>query len=94
MRGRTLTSAALASVVLATAFTEQELQRAAHSRGLIGQAQGILMQRYGLTAKAAFTLLRRYSQLHNTKMIVLAEELTTTGELPYFTDPHRATDGH
>ena len=52
------------------------------------------MQRYGLTAKAAFTLLRRYSQLHNTKMIVLAEELTTTGELPYFTDPHRATDGH
>jgi hypothetical protein len=87
-------AAALASVVLATAYTERDLQRAAHSRGLIGQAQGILMQRYGLTAKAAFTLLRRYSQLHNTKMIVLAEELTTTGELPYFTDPHRATDGH
>ena len=87
-------AAALASVVLAAACTERDLQRAAHSRGLIGQAQGILMQRYGLTAKAAFTLLRRYSQLHNTKMIVLAEELTTTGELPYFTDPHRATDGH
>ena len=84
-------AAALASVVLAAGFTERDLQRAGHSRGLIGQAQGILMQRYGLTAEAAFTLLRRYSQLHNTKMIVLAEELTTTGEMPHFTDPHRAT---
>ena len=80
--------AALASVVLARACTEREPQRVAHSRSLIGQAQGMLMQRYGLSAEVALTLLRHYSQLHNTKMVVLAEQFTTTGRLPDFSEPH------
>ena len=42
----------------------------------------MLMQRYGLTAESAFAVLRRCSQQHNTKLVVLAEQLTTTGELP------------
>jgi hypothetical protein len=74
--------AALASVVLARVCTERNLRRAVDSRGLIGQAQGMLMQRYGLTAETAFAVLRRYSQQRNTKLVVLAERLTTTGELP------------
>jgi len=74
--------AALASVVLAQVCIERNLRRAIDSRGLIGQAQGMLMQRYGLTAESAFAVLRRYSQQHNTKLVVLAEQLTTTGELP------------
>ena len=46
------------------------------------------MQRYGLTAESAFAVLRRYSQQHNTKLVVLAEQLTTTGELPDLPLPH------
>lgn len=87
--------AALASVVLARVHSERDL-RAVDSRGLIGQAQGMLMQRYGLTAESAFAVLRRYSQQHNTTLVVLAEQLTTTGELPDLRGPHPVNErpGH
>jgi hypothetical protein len=81
-------AAALVSVVLTQVGTEQELRRAVHSRGVIGQAQGMLMQRYGLTAEQAFVVLRRYSQLRNTTLVVLAEQFTTTGVLPDPPGPH------
>jgi len=71
-----------ASVVLAYARTEQNLWQAIDTRNLIGQAQGILMQKYGLTAEKAFSVLRRYSQQHNRKLAVVAEQLTTTRTLP------------
>ena len=74
--------AAHASVVLAYARQNENLWRAIDSRNLIGQAQGMLMQRYGLTGPTAFAVLRRYSQERNVKMRVLAEELTSTGQLP------------
>jgi hypothetical protein len=74
--------AAHASVVLAYAHTTQNLWRGMDTRNLIGQAQGMLMARYGLTAPKAFAVLRRYSQHHNIKLTVLAEQLTTTGQLP------------
>ena len=45
----------------------------------------MLMQRHGLTAESAFAVLRRCSQQHNTKLVVLAEQLTTTGDLPGLT---------
>ena len=45
------------------------------SRNVIGQAQGILMQRHGLTADAAFALLRRQSQQTNVKLVVLARQI-------------------
>jgi GAF domain-containing protein len=74
--------AAHASVVLAYARNTDNLSRAADSRNLIGQAQGILMGRYRVSAPTAFAALRRYSQDRNIKLHVLCEELTTTGELP------------
>ena len=74
--------AAHASVVLAYARTEQNLWRAMDTRNIIGQAQGILMERYRLTAATAFEVLRRCSQQQNTKLAVLAEQLATTGHLP------------
>lgn len=40
------------------------------------------MERYGSTTGKAFAVLRRYSQDQNVKMMVLAEELTSTGHLP------------
>jgi AmiR/NasT family two-component response regulator len=42
----------------------------------------MLMERYRLTGPKAFAVLRRYSQERNVKMRVLAEELTSTGQLP------------
>jgi len=78
--------AAQASVVLAFTRTKQNLWRTIDVRNLIGQAQGILMQRYGLTAEKAFAVLRRYSQHHNIKLSVLAEQLAATGYLPGLDD--------
>ena len=74
--------AAQASVVLAYGRSQQELERAIDSRRVIGQAQGMLMARYGLTPAHAFALLRRYSQDRNLRISTLAEELTSTGQLP------------
>ena len=74
--------AAHASVVLAHTRTTQNLWRAIDTRNLIGQAQGILMARYGLTPERAFAVLRRYSQARHTRLAAVAEELTSTGHLP------------
>jgi GAF domain-containing protein len=71
-----------ASVVVAFARTEQDLWHAIDTRNLIGQAQGMLMQKYDLTADKAFAVLRRYSQQHNLKLAAVAEHLTTTRGLP------------
>jgi GAF domain-containing protein len=69
------------SVVAAHSRMEQNLWRAIDGRNLIGQAQGILMERYQLTAEQAFALLRRYSQAQNVKLAVLAQQLVESGIL-------------
>jgi hypothetical protein len=83
-----------ASVVLAYTRTEQNLWQAIDTRNLIGQAQGILMQKYGLSSGKAFAVLRRYSQQHNLKLAAVAEQLTTTRTLPGLTslDPNGNQD--
>jgi GAF domain-containing protein len=52
------------------------------NRTVIGQAEGILMERHKITADAAFDMLRRASQRANRKLVAIAQELTRTGELP------------
>ena len=74
--------AAHASVALARVRAEQDLWRAIDSRHLIGQAQGILMERFALPPERAFAVLRRYSQQHNVKLADVAVTLVATGELP------------
>jgi GAF domain-containing protein len=74
--------AAHASVILAHTRAEQNLWQAIDSRNLIGQAQGMIMQKYAISADKAFAVLRRYSQAQNTKLVIMAEQLTTTGHLP------------
>lgn len=74
--------AAHASVALAGMRVEQDLWRAVDSRHLIGQAQGMLMERYSINSEQAFSVLRRYSQNHNLKLTVVAEHLVTTSQLP------------
>ena len=82
--------AAHASVALAKLRSERDLWRAIDSRHLIGQAQGMLMERFKLAPEKAFSVLRRYSQQHNIKLHEVARELIRTGSLPG--EPDRADD--
>jgi AmiR/NasT family two-component response regulator len=71
-----------AAVALASAEHEQHLRIGMGSRDLIGQAKGILMERYQLTADQAFGVLSRVSQETNRKLTDIAAELTATGAVP------------
>ncbi|MCC6494872.1 MAG: GAF and ANTAR domain-containing protein [Propionibacteriaceae bacterium] len=50
------------------------------NRTVIGQAEGILMERFKITADQAFELLRDSSVKTNNRLIQVAEELTRTGQ--------------
>ncbi|MFF0341544.1 GAF and ANTAR domain-containing protein [Kribbella sp. NPDC004875] len=71
-----------AAVAVASARTEENLERAVDTRRLVGQAMGILMERYGVDEARAFAILRRYSQVTNTKLRDVAAQLVDTRRLP------------
>ena len=71
-----------AAVAIAAAQEEEGLRTALAARDVIGQAKGILMERYKLSADEAFTLLVRSSQRTNVKLREVAEEIATTGAIP------------
>jgi AmiR/NasT family two-component response regulator len=70
------------AVSLAAGREIDQRATAMHSRTVIGQAQGILMERFGLDADRAFDYLRRTSMTTNRKLSVVAEELVRTRRLP------------
>jgi GAF domain-containing protein len=74
--------AAHAAVAVAGAAHEEHLRAAVGNRDLIGQAKGILMERYKLSADQAFGVLARVSQEANVKLADVARELTDTGAVP------------
>lgn len=57
------------------------LRTALESRTRIGQAQGILMDQYGLSVDEAFAVLRRHSQDTNIKLHDVAAAVVETGHL-------------
>lgn len=71
-----------AANALTAARLVTDLHTAVSSRHTIGMAQGILIERYGLTADSSFELLRRLSSTHETKLRDLAEVVVRTGKLP------------
>jgi GAF domain-containing protein len=71
-----------ASVAVATARHEASLWQAVDARKLVGQAQGILMERFAMDADQAFAVLRRYSQDYNIKLRDVADRLINTRNLP------------
>jgi hypothetical protein len=71
-----------ASIAVAHARKEASLMQAVDARKLIGQAQGILMERFRVDAEGAFAILRRYSQDNNRKLRDVAVELIHTRKLP------------
>jgi GAF domain-containing protein len=88
-RAQGLIFATYAGTALSLALTQQadqerieNLRQALSSREIIGQAQGILMERERITADQAFELLRRASQRLNLKLRTVAQELVDTGAVP------------
>ena len=79
-----LAGAAIASTARRADLQSQNvnLQAALVSRELIGQAQGILMERERVSAEQAFDILRRASQHLNEKLRDVAQNLVDTGESP------------
>lgn len=73
--------AAHAAVAYASSQQEAKMTQTVASRQLIGQAQGILMERHKVTAEASFAMLVRASQQRNIKLRDLAAQLTRGGEL-------------
>ena len=77
-----LVFASHAAIALAAAQQEQHLRMAVASRDLIGQAKGILMNQFKITADQAFQILVGASSHTNRKVVDIAEELCATGVLP------------
>jgi len=71
-----------AAVAMAGVQKQEQLRSALQTRDLIGQAKGILMERFKLPGEQAFRLLVRVSQTTNRKVPEIAEELVLSGELP------------
>ncbi len=71
--------AAHLAVAVAAARESEHRGLAMVSRLVIGQAEGIIMERYKLTAEQAFDLLRHLSENSNRKLFLVAEELVATG---------------
>ena len=81
-RGEGLAFATQAAVALRSARDKEDLRIAMATRNLIGQAQGILMERYKMTAEQAFAVLTRASQDTNVKRRDVAQHLIDTGRPP------------
>lgn len=71
-----------AAVALASAHERATLEKALASRTVIGQAEGIIMERFDVDADQAFAVLVRYSQHHNVKLAKVAADLVRTRALP------------
>ena len=67
--------AAHSSVAWNSARRDEQFQRALSSRDLIGQAKGMIMERYRVDAVQAFEVLRKLSQDANVPLIQIAAEL-------------------
>lgn len=77
-----LALAAHVAVAVAAELNDEHLHMAVTTRTVIGQAQGILMERFDLTADRAFQVLVRVSSHQNIKLHNVAGELVTTRNMP------------
>lgn len=73
--------AAHAAVAFAEALEVDQLNEALSTRDIIGQAKGVLIERYKITGEQAFMILDRASSEANIKLSSVAEHLVRTGEI-------------
>lgn len=71
-----------AAVALSSARSHAQLATALESRSEIGEALGIIMERYKLSEREAFSVLRKSSQDHNIKLRDVARQVAETGQIP------------
>jgi GAF domain-containing protein len=83
----TVLLATFAALALAEAQRADQMHDALGNRDVIGQAKGILMERHGVTADAAFGVLSRVSQAENMKLAEIAHRFVETGTLPGLPGP-------
>lgn len=74
-----------AAAAFSSVRERDQLRVALSSRDLIGQAKGMIMERYRIDADAAFQLLARLSQDSNTKLVEVARQVVDAG--PEISDP-------
>jgi GAF domain-containing protein len=84
LHGQTI--AAMCAVVLARSINDEHLARALETRTVIGQATGMIMERYGLDEQTAFNVLRRLSSQDNRKLNDLAQQVVADRTLPHVDD--------
>jgi hypothetical protein len=72
--------AAHTSVAWNSARRDEQFKRALASRDTIGQAKGMIMERYGVDAVQAFDLLRKLSQDSNVPLVQVATELVAKAQ--------------
>ena len=72
--------AAHSSVAWNAARRDEQFKRALSSRDAIGQAKGMIMERYGVDAVRAFEVLRKLSQDSNVPLVQVATELVAKAQ--------------
>lgn len=69
------TVATHAAIAVIAAQREEQFRAALASRDLLGQAKGMLMERFSVDAERAFALLRKLSQDRNEPVFGIARKL-------------------
>jgi GAF domain-containing protein len=70
--------AAHAAAAILASRDSQQLQAALLSRDLIGQAKGVLMERFDVDAVGSFEMLRKLSQQMNVRLSEIAQRVVDT----------------
>ncbi|MCF6525239.1 GAF and ANTAR domain-containing protein [Streptomyces sp. JJ36] len=71
-----------AAVAFSSARSHAQLATALESRHDIGEALGIIMERYKVSEDEAFAVLKKSSQDHNVKLREIARRVSETGRIP------------
>ncbi|GAA3707422.1 GAF and ANTAR domain-containing protein [Gordonia hankookensis] len=71
--------AAHCAVAFSAVREKEQLRAALSSRDIIGQAKGMIMERYRIDADEAFRLLSRLSQDANIKLVEVATRIVESG---------------
>lgn len=74
--------AAQAAVTLAATSDHDQLHTALQSRQVIGEAVGMLRERFGMSSDRSFEVLKRLSSQQNVKLFHVARDIVDSGRLP------------
>jgi transcriptional regulator with GAF, ATPase, and Fis domain len=81
-----------AAITLIAARKEVQFESALASRDVIGQAKGIIMERYKLDATRAFALITKLSQDGNTPVRTIAAQIVDSLAAAQTNGPRRVSD--